>query len=113
MLLRKQKYEYTVVYKRGSEMYLANTLSRAISREPENQMTHKELIFCTELEQGRNGVAQELAICELTPLNLQKVAKDEDMSQLIKIIFDGWPEERKTLTENMQDYFFFRDELSV
>ena len=51
MLLRRQKYEYTMVYKRRSEMYLANTLSRAISGEPENQMTHKELIFCTELEQ--------------------------------------------------------------
>ena len=51
MLLRTQKYEYAVVYKHGSEMYLANTLSRAVSGEPENQMTHRELILCAELEQ--------------------------------------------------------------
>ena len=60
------------------------------------------------------GVTQELAISELTLLNLQKATKeDEDTSQLMKIILDGWPEERKTLTEDMQDYFPFRDELSV
>ena len=96
-------------------MYLVDTLSRAVSGEPENQMTHKELILCTELDQvGEMGVTQELAISELTLLNLQKpTEEDEDMRQLMKIIFDGWPEERKTLTENMQDYFPFRDELSV
>ena len=78
-------------------------------------MTHKAMILYTELDQvGEMGVTQELAISELTLLNLQKATKeDEDMRQLMKIIFDGWPEERKTLTENMQDYFPFHDELSV
>lgn len=41
MLLRLQRFEYEIVYKRGVEMYMADTLSRAylpITRQQENQM---------------------------------------------------------------------------
>ena len=37
MMLRLQKYNLTVVYKKGSEMYLADTLSRAFIQSSRNE----------------------------------------------------------------------------
>ena len=76
-------------------------------------------IFCTELEQvGEMGVTQELAISELTLLNKPSKSKKwrwrhESTDKNNTWSVDSWPKERKTLTENMQDYFSFCDELPV
>ena len=93
-------------------MYLADTLSRAASVKPEEQMSHTELIFCAKLKDMY--IAHELSVYEPIMSNLQKATKaDEDMKLLMKIILEAWPEDKKALSENMQAFFPFWDELSV
>ena len=112
MLLRTQKFRYTVVYKRGAEMYLADTLSRAVSGKAEQQVTHKEAIFCTELE--KTDSYQELAISQEGLDSLQQATEeDANMKNLKAVILQGWPEEKRQLSQQLQNYFPFREELSV
>ena len=95
MLLRTQKFQYNVVYKRGTEMYLADTLSRAASGKPEQQTDHREAVFYTELEEI--NALQELAIGEKSFASLKHATQeDATMNSLMKIILQGWPEEKKT-----------------
>ena len=51
MLLRTQRYDYSVVYKKGTEMYLADTLSRSVTGKSKQSAFGKEEIFQTEFEQ--------------------------------------------------------------
>lgn len=112
MLLRTQKFRYTVVYKRGAEMYLADTLSRAVSGMAEQQTCHKEAVFYAELEE--TNVLQELAISEERLISLQQATQeDATVNLLMKIILHGWPEERQQLPLQLQEYFPFREELSI
>ena len=112
MLLRTQKFQYNVVYKRGTEMYLADTLSRAASGKPEQQTDHREAVFYTELEEI--NALQELAISEKSFVSLkQAMQEDATMNSLMKIILQGWPEEKKLLTLQCQDYFPYREELAI
>ena len=39
--------------------------------------------------------------------------KDATMNSLMKIILQGWPEEKKLLTLQCQDYFPYREELAI
>ena len=51
MLMKTQKYEYEVVYKKGSEMYLADALSRAVKPGSKGKgQVEKEVIFQTKVE---------------------------------------------------------------
>lgn len=42
MLLRLQKFEYEVQYKRGTEMYFADTLSRAYLKAQPDDLKEKD-----------------------------------------------------------------------
>ena len=50
MLLKTQMYNYTVIYKKGVEMYLADTLSRAFYPVAEENKTTTEHIFLRDVE---------------------------------------------------------------
>lgn len=112
MLLRTQKFRYTVVYKRGTEMYLADTLSRAVSGKAEQQVTHREAVFYTELESTDS--LQELAISKDRLTRLQQATQEDPTMKVLKaVILQGWPEESRQLSQQIQDYIPFREELSV
>ena len=49
MMMQLQKYNLRVVYKRGSEMYIADTLSRAYLSAP-NQVSEEEQEFIRAVE---------------------------------------------------------------
>ena len=49
MLLGALKYDYEVVYKKGTDMFVADTLSRALEKNSTGRMkTEKEEIFQTD-----------------------------------------------------------------
>jgi len=49
MLLGALKYDYEVVYKKGTDMFVADTLSRALEKNGTGRMkTEKEEIFQTD-----------------------------------------------------------------
>ena len=126
MRLRLQNYNIQVVYKRGTTMFLADTLSRAyLEDEPERTTPRndvrsiKERVFALELEQIRHG--EEVGV---SPVHLKRLremtAEDEELQILTNVISDGWPEtlaqarecdrRRKQVTEL---YWKCRDELTA
>ena len=105
MLLRLQKYNLQVRYKKGKEMLLAGTLSRAYL--PEVHATE----FARELEDIDHRVW--LPVTEDRWQQLKNAAADDPVQQnLQEIIRSGWPENRAQVPECVRPYFDVRDELT-
>ena len=107
MLLRLQRYDYEVQYKKGNELYTADTLSRApvstsdTRSSAETLTEHVNMVDYLPISAGR---IQEIRQATQNDVNL-KILKDT--------ILAGWPEDKHQVNENIRVYFKFRDELSV
>ena len=84
MLLQLQKYSLNVGYKKGKEMYLADTLSRAYLPEKTTVAEVKELEYVSHTEQ------LALAPGDLKCLKLA-ASQDAAMQELRRTIQQGWP----------------------
>lgn len=103
MLYQILPYSPRVIYKKGSEMYVADTLSRD----------------CENLTSEETNT-ENLQICAIVPFSKQR--RDElkketenspELVELKKLILDGWPEKIIEVPENLKKYWYYRDELSV
>ena len=80
MVMQLQKYNLKVVYKRGTELYIADTLSRSYLSAP-NQVDEEEQEFIRAVENV--NMTKHLSI---SPERLQ------ELQDLKKNIENGWPE---------------------
>ena len=121
MMLRLQKFNLDVTYKKGSELYLADTLSRAFLPERTKQEGSVDDILSVDNYRGDAEKEVEsidmlhyLSVTEDT-LNLIKQATEEDnrMKTLKTTIRGGWPVTKDMVPEELQEFFPFRDELSL
>ena len=118
MMLRLQKYHLEVTYKRGSQMYLADTLSRAYLEGSCSPQKSDEEVFSTG-----SSIAEDLEsidmVCNLAiseeSLTMIKQATevDNDLEKLKTVIRQGWPETKDHVPPGVAEYFNFRDELSI
>ena len=106
MLLRLQKYSLQVVYKKGTQMYLADTLSRAFLPEV------NACEFSRELEE-----VDHKAFLPVTDSQWHQIkhasADDPVLQQLRTTIKEGWPEKRSDLPESLYPYYDMRDLLTA
>ena len=111
MMMQLQKYNLRVVYKRGSEMYIADTLSRAYLSAP-NHVSEEEQEFIRAVENVK--MTKHLSI---SPERLQEIQEktrdDETLQDLKKNIENGWPDQRSKVLPRTRAYYKYRDELSV
>ena len=103
MLLQLQKYSLNVHYKKGSQMYLADTLSRAYI---------SQVNTCTELEAINHAMSLALNPDEIQRLQ-HASAQDTALQDLCRVIQHGWPATKAGLPIAARPYFDFRDELTV
>jgi len=106
MLLQLQKYSLVVHYKKGTQIYLANTLSRA----------HLPEVQACELALEVAGIdhTSTLALPAERLHQLQHASADDPvLCELRKTILQGWPECKAGVTEALHAYYDFRDELTV
>ena len=113
MVLKLQRYQFSVRYKKGKELYVADTLSRApVTYHPSTTSARKEYeVFRMELAEidiEPNRVAPE-TMQRIT----QETAKDPVLASLCSVITSGWPAERKETPEQLRQYCSFRDDISV
>ena len=101
MLLRLQQYDFTIEYKPGKEMTLADTLSRLPCPSNKDSI---DLDMTIGQVRFSNSKIKELQ---------EETKKDSTLSQLIPIIANGWPENIKMVPEAVRTFWSFRDELSV
>ncbi|CAB4017096.1 Transposon Ty3-G Gag-Pol poly, partial [Paramuricea clavata] len=81
MRLRLQSYDIRVEYKKGTMMYLADTLM-------------KEQVFSAELEQLKHDEDLNVLPRKLKRLR-EETSRDEELKILIHFITHGWPDNRK------------------
>ena len=116
MLLRTQKFEYTVEYKKGSQMYIADTLSRGVKPSTTVGSQKREDVFLTECEKEVESVNMAYMVSvsgERMDEIREKTKDDNDLVSIMRYIQNGWPISRKSLPVEIQMYFTFREELSV
>ena len=96
-------YRPVIVYKKGSELFIADTLSRDCHLR-ETQSSSVERI--------------EIHICvPMTPVKIEELktatVEDREMSQLKSQILEGWPSTIEMVPESLKKYWTFRDEFAV
>ncbi|XP_033747087.1 uncharacterized protein K02A2.6-like [Pecten maximus] len=110
MLLNLQRFDYTIIYKKGTHMYMADTLSRAFL--PSTDEERRNISHNIEVEQV-NGV-KHLAVSPETLCRLQRATKtDTNLAELMCVIRRGWPDSMEQLSLEVKKYFPFREELTI
>lgn len=100
MLLRLQPYDVEIKYKPGTEMVIADALSRSPSRNNSQINLDMQVNHVHFTEERLNSLKEE-------------TDADSALCELREIIIHGWPERMKELPKQLQLYWSFRDELSV
>ena len=102
MMMQLQRYDLKVVYKKGSELYLADTLSRAHMEEiaPEEEDGY-EVLMVTPVASHRMVALKK------------ETASDPQLAKIISTLKNGWPESLKETDPEIQEFFNFREQLIV
>ena len=104
MLLRLQQYDIAIKYKPGKEMTLADCLSRLPSKEDQHEI---------ELDLR----VDHLQLAAFSPSRISKLAQeteaDPTLSTVMRLVINGFPEQRRHMPRITRQYWDFRDELST
>ena len=101
MLLRLQKYDYEIQYKPASQMILADSLSRLPKKKKEAAINLDVTVCFVQFSTQRLDELREAT------------RQDAELSQLMKYIFQGFPESRRDVHQDVRQFWPFRDELCI
>ena len=111
MLLRLQRYNLSVSYKPGCQLFLADHLSRAAQHEvtkPEEPFQ----VFSLEVES-----LNPIQALKVTPERLEQLQRctgqDETLQTLKTTVLSGWPMQKEQVPVNIREYWSYREELTV
>ena len=99
MMLRLQKFELEVVYKKGPLMFMADTLSRATLHQPNGEgpgeteavMVMHDTRSATEREVEQIDMLQNLAVRETTLAQIKEHTEaDSHLQALVRIVKEGF-----------------------
>ena len=94
MLLQLQRYNLEFIYKKGKELFLADTLSRAYPAEiPEEAEFEYDVMTVLSISPAR-----------MTELQRETLA-DPTMQKLAKVISLGWPLHERSLPDELKSFF--------
>ena len=111
MMLQLQQYNFEVVYKRGKELYVADTLSRAALKENCAVELESEMVFRVELEQMGLKPAM-MSDCTLNRMK-EETRKDQTLKCLLETVQKGWPSDKLMVPPCIRQYWFFREEITL
>ena len=103
MLLRLQQYDLQVTYKKGTELYVADTLSRAYQQADPNDTLEEELEIHMVLP---------IAPSKLKELQ-EETQKDPALQWLKQVIINGWPQRKSHLSPSIKSYWDYKEELTI
>ena len=105
MRMRIQGYDFKLIAKKGTEIPVADCLSRAyISDKQPVNLFEVQAEEITTLQLCSDKRIQEIQ---------EKTKADEALQTVIKMISHGWPEHRRGLQAEATPYFDSKDELTV
>lgn len=104
MMLRVQRYDFTVVYKPGKYMYVADALSRA----PLTELLHTNI--SEEIEDQTCFLLQNVRVSnKILHLIKEFTSKDIEGNKLIEYIKNGWPSNKYETYECVRQYWSYRE----
>ena len=119
MMLRLQKYDLEITYKPGTEMYLADTLSRAFPEAETGDRSPKRSDHVVESSEYCHRL-EEVDLRDDLNLDEQYLARvrsetegDQELQAVISLVKYGWPKSKKVLSADAQPYYNHRHELST
>lgn len=108
MLIQIQKYHFNLVHKPGKHLILADTLSRAFLPTNSTEEWDAELLSHTNL------IASQINVTDRGLAELQlETTKDPDLSELKKIIANGWPNNNRKIKDTIKIYARYKSDLTV
>ena len=116
MLQKIQGYDFTIEYRQGKTMTLADTLSR-LPNPKDNGAVELDLRV-----DGIEMTTAEVHRCDIDLVNFSQrkqhqlrdqTARDPTMNALMETIIQGWPDSIKDLPTDVRVFWSFRDELAV
>ena len=112
MMMRLQRYSFKVEYRKGTSLYIADTLARAaLPVSVDAKVTGFE-VFRVELMEEENQSNPRLI--DNTEIKIKKeTSADNELTELHKYIVHGWPDGRASLPTLVQQYWNFREDLTV
>src|SRR6218665_2383164 len=114
MLLRLQRYNYDLIFIPGSQVILADTLSRAYPSSPSDAVGTEFPAEIASLTDEQQMADLTLVASDKTIRSLVAAAEsDDDYQQLIKQINSGWPTSSADLPPGVKPFASFADELAV
>ena len=113
MMLKLQRYQFSVRYKKGKELYVADTLSRAPVADDPSAPDAKQEYEVFRLEIAEMDIEPNRVTSETMQRIKQETSKDSVLASLCDVVASGWPAERKETPEHLRQYWSFRDEISV
>ena len=100
------QYDFNTVWIKGKLNVIADAFSRVSPQDIEPNIKQESPIFTvTTLTNFQEG-EEKMALMEET-------AKDPELSDLHKLISEGWPPKKSNVPDNLEDYWNHRDELTV
>lgn len=104
LLLNLKMYDFKVVYKPGSQLYIADTLSRA-SQEDNFEINETEI-------EAQVNLVEYMSISNSLFKKIQEITNiDQELKELRKLVKDGWPNSKKEVNEIVKPYFKHRHEI--
>ena len=109
MMLKLQKYQFSVRYKKEKELYVADTLSRPPVADYPSAANAKQEYEVFQVEITEMDIEQNRVTSETMQRIKQETAKDPILAALCDVVAIGSPAERKETPEHLRQYWSFRD----
>ena len=100
MLLQLQRFDVTIRYRKGSEMQLADALSRCTARASSEIKLNMRVDYVAFSRSWIETIKEQLA-------------EDPMLATVYQLTQQGWPHERRHVPRIARRYFDFRDKLST
>lgn len=112
MLIRLQRYQFSLQYKKGTSLHITDTLSRATLPTPVHAKVTGFEVFHLELEHSENDHNPRLTNVREELLK-SETKKDHTLTDLQQTIISDWHNNKQHLATNLHPFWTFREELSI
>ena len=120
MILKLQKYNLVLKYCPGSQMYIADMLSRAYLKNQQFKEITLYQLFQLQQEEATLAdietinFAEYLRVSEATQQKIKKhTQSDAALQILLATVLAGWPQKREDVSPSIRLYWGFRDEITA
>ena len=111
MMLTLQRYSFTVKYRKGSSLLIADTLLRAPLPETTHGHLHDKLVYRVEFEDNNPELSgfQDATVQEIRT----EASTDPEQKALRTFVETGWPNDKASVPVLIHPYWSVRHELTI